>query len=108
MKRKNNNCKLFKNGNLNIKLSKNEIQDFNSDRILFIDDLLSWMDCYFIGETYCLSNYETGHTIYNTYMDCCYVFNWNFLEDLANGKTVKLFARPTEDWERDGFYLKEL
>lgn len=101
MKRENKNCKLFKNGNLNIKIQKNEMDEFNSDRILFLDDLLFWMDCNFIGETYCLSNYETGHTIYNNYMDCCYVFSWNNLDDLGNGKTIKLYAHPVEDWERE-------
>lgn len=101
MKRIKNNCKLFENRNLNIKISKEDMAEFNKDNILFLDDLLFWMDCYFIGETYCLSNYETGHTIYNSYMDCCYIFPWNEIENLKKGKTIKLYAHDVEDWERE-------
>lgn len=84
--------KEYKNNNITIKLYKDFLQDFIKDDVLYIDDLLSYIDCYFIGETYCLSNYETGHTIYNSYSDKVYVFPWRYLELLKQGKTVKLYA----------------
>lgn len=90
----------FKNGNLNLRIEKKDLDEFNQDRQFFLEDLLWWMNCVFVGETYCLNKSETARTIYNGYMDYCYVFPWSELETLAQGKTVKLIARPVtdEDW----------
>lgn len=82
----------FRNGNLNLKISKEDLEDFNKDQVLFLSDLLFWLDCEFVGETFCLNNFETGHIIYNSYMDCWYIFNWSELDILANGYTLKLEA----------------
>ena len=91
-------CTQFKNGNLNIRIEKEDLEDYLKDQVFFLSDLLWYMNCEFIGETFCLSNWETGHLIYNSYMDCCYIFPWRELETLANVKTVKLFTRkPTEE-----------
>ncbi len=91
-------CIQFKNGNLSIHVEKEDLEDYLKDQVFFLSDLLWHMNCEFIGETFCLSNWETGHLIYNSYMDCCYIFPWRELETLADGKTVKLYARkPTED-----------
>lgn len=91
-------CTQFHNGNLNLKIEREDLGEFLRDPVLYISDLLWHMDCEFIGETYCLSNFDTGHTIYNSYMDCCYIFPWRELENLTKGKTVKLYAhKPTED-----------
>lgn len=91
-------CIQFKNGNLNIRIEKEDLEDYLKDQVLFLSDLLWYMNCEFIGETFCLSNWETGHLIYNSYMDCCYIFPWLELETLADGKTVKLYAnKPTEE-----------
>ena len=83
--------RMFYNGNLNIQIPKEDLAEFNKDQVLFLDDLLSDLDCEFIGETYCLNNFETGHTIFNSYMNCCYIFAWSDLDRLAAGKTVKLY-----------------
>lgn len=101
MLRKTDYCKEFKNGNINIKLDNAAIEDMKKDDVLFISDCLSWIDCNFIGETYCLSNYETGHTIYNSYSDLVYIFPWSCLEELRAGKTVKLYARKPEIEDRE-------
>ena len=91
----------FRNGNLNLRISKEDLEDFNKDQVLFLSDLLFWLDCEFVGETFCLNNFETGHIIYNSYMDCWYVFNWSYLDTLALGHTVKLYAREMDDDIRD-------
>ena len=70
-------------------LTKSDIKIFNN------------IDCYFIGDTYCLSNYDTGHTVYNAYSDLVYIFAWSDLEKLKAGYTVKLYARKPEKEDRE-------
>lgn len=94
-------CTQFKNGNINVKIEKEDLEDFNKDQVFFLSDLLWYMNCEFIGETFCLGNYETGHLIYNSYMDCCYIFAWSDLDKLAEGKSVKLYAREVTDEDRE-------
>lgn len=91
----------FRNGNLNLKISKEDLEEFNQDQVLFLSDLLWNLDCEFLGETFCLSNFEMGHIIYNNYMDCWYIFNWSLLDTLATGKTVKLYARKMDNEMRE-------
>ena len=94
-------CTQFKNGNINVKIEKEDLEDFSNDQVFFLSDLLWYMNCEFIGETFCLGNYETGHLIYNSYMDCCYIFAWSDLDKLAEGKSVKLYAREVTDEDRE-------
>ena len=101
MLRKSDYCKEYKNGNITVKYDRDMIQASKKDQILTISDVLSWIDCYFIGETYCLSNYETGHTLYNAYSDLIYVFPWRYLEDLENGKTIRLYACRPDETDRE-------
>ena len=101
MRRITDHCKEYLNGNLLIKYDKDAIEESKKDSLLTIASVLEEIDCYFIGETYCLGNYETGHTIYNAYSDLCYVFAWRDLETLEAGKTVKLYARKPDEWERE-------
>ena len=93
--------KEYKNGNITIKYYKDGIRESKRDSLLTLSSLLDMIDCYFIGETYCLSNYETGHTIYNAYSDLVYIFPWRVLETLAAGKVIKLFARKPDETDRD-------
>lgn len=93
--------KEYKNGNIIIKYYKEGIQESKRDSILTLSNLLDMIDCYFIGETYCLNNYATGHTIYNAYSDLVYVFAWNELESLESGKAVKLFARKPDETDKE-------
>lgn len=94
-------CTQFKNGNINVKIEKEDLEDFKKDQVFFLSDLLWWMNCEFIGETFCLNNFETGHLIYNSYMDCCYVFAWSDLDKLAEGKSVKLYVREVTADDRE-------
>ena len=105
MLRYNDYCREYKNGNITIKLDSEAIKEMKTDEMLFISECIGWLDCVFYGETFCLNNWETGHMIYNYYSDLCYIFPWRYLEDLKEGKTVRLYARkPDQD---DIEYLKE-
>jgi hypothetical protein len=101
MLRKSDYCKVYKNGNITVKYDRDKIQESKKDPVLTIVDVLWWIDCNFIGETYCLSNYETGHTVYNAYSDLVYIFPWRYLEDLEAGKTVRLYAMQPDENDRE-------
>lgn len=94
-------CKEYKNGNIVIKYDSELIELAKKEPLFAIETALEGNDCYFIGETYCLNNYETGHTIYNAYSDLVYVFPWSNLETLETGKAVKLFARKPDETDRE-------
>ena len=93
--------KEYKNGNITIKYYSEGMQESKRDSLLTLSNLLDMIDCYFIGETYCLGNYETGHTVYNAYSDLVYVFAWSELETLEAGKAVRLFARKPDETDRE-------
>lgn len=93
--------KEYKNGNITIKFDRELIELSKRDDVLPLASALETADCYFIGETYCLSNYATGHTIYNTYSDLVYIFDWNLLAMLKNGETVRLYARKPDETDRE-------
>ena len=105
MLRQNNTCEgiatEYKNHNITIKLFKDSMKDFFKDEILSLSSILSDFDCDFIGETYCLNNFETGHTVYNYYSDMIYTFPWRYIDDLKNGKTVRLYAKKPDEWDRE-------
>lgn len=74
MFRAHDTIKQFQNGNINLRFDRTMIEEAQKDEILTLVSLLETLDCYFIGESYCLSNYETGHTVYNAYSDLVYIF----------------------------------
>lgn len=93
--------KEYKNGNITIKFDRELIELSKRDNVLALSSALDTADCYFIGETYCLGNYATGHTIYNAYSDLVYIFDWNLLAMLKNGETVRLYARKPDETDRE-------
>lgn len=101
MLRKTDSCKEYKNGNLVIKYDSFLKEIAAKDEILALSAALSEIDCYLIGETYNLTNFETGHTVYNCYSDQAYVFAWSDLEKLNQGKAVKLYARDPDETDRE-------
>lgn len=101
MLRKTDHCKEYINGNIIIKYDRDMIAKSKRDSLLTLSSVLDEIDCSFIGETYCLSNYETGHTVYNSYSDMVYIFAWSELEALEAGKAVKLFARKPDEADRE-------
>ena len=94
-------CKEYKNGNITIKFDRELIELAKHDSVLALASALETADCYFIGETFNLSNYETGHLIHNCYSDLVYIFAWRDLEKLQQGKTVKIFARIPDESDRE-------
>ena len=101
MLRKTDHCKEYKNGNIIIRYDRDMIAESKRDSLLTLSSVLDEIDCSFIGETYCLNNYETGHTVYNAYSDLVYIFAWSELEALEAGKAVKLFARKPDESDRE-------
>ena len=101
MLRTTDHCKEYKNGNIIIKYDRDMIAESKRDSLLTLSSVLDEIDCYFIGETYCLGNYETGHTVYNSYSDLIYVFAWSDIESLESGKTIRLFARKPDETDRE-------
>lgn len=101
MLRTTEHCKEYKNGNIIIRYDRDMIAESKRDSLLTLSSVLDEIDCSFIGETYCLSNYETGHTVYNAYSDLVYIFAWSELEALEAGKAVKLFARKPDEADRE-------
>lgn len=108
MLRKTDHCKEYKNGNIIIKYDRDMIAESKRDSILTLSSVLDEIDCSFIGETYCLNNYETGHTVYNSYSDLVYIFAWSELEALEAGKAVTLFARKPDETDRELFEMERM
>ena len=101
MLRKTDHCKEYKNGNIIIRYDRDMIAESKRDSLLTLSSVLDEIDCSFIGETYCLNNYETGHTVYNAYSDLVYIFAWSNLKALEEGKAIKLFARKPDETDRE-------
>lgn len=91
-------AKEYLNGNITLKVFGDSLEEFTRDEVLEVSELLSLLDCTFIGDTFCLNNFETGHLVYNYYSDVCYIFPWSLLEELKAGKVVRIYARkPDKD-----------
>lgn len=101
MLRNNGMCKEYKNGNITIKFDPETVEAAKKDDVLILSDVLSMFDCYFIGESYCLSNWAMGHTIYNAYSDLVYIFDWNLLAMLKAGEMVRIYARKPDEADRE-------
>ena len=95
MLRENECIKEFKNGNLHIKYST----DHNEWEML--SGILERLDCYVVGEEFCLGNYDMGCMIYNAYSDLVYIFRFGDFEKLEEGKTIILYARKPDSEERE-------
>lgn len=101
MKREHDNIKEFKNGNLSIRFPAEYRKKIGG--VVSAIEVLSWtldeLDCYFIGEEFCLGNDAMGAMIYNCYSDLVYIINFNDIEKvLAAGRWLRLYARtPDED-----------
>lgn len=106
MKRVHENIKEFNNGNISFRLTTEQITDIYNKRFSDIE-VISWIldeiDCYFVGDEYCLGNFDMGATIYNAYSELCYTINFSEIESvLMSGKWLKLYARqPNECDIRD-------
>ena len=95
----------FRNGNINIRFTEEILSELKSDKYSVIE-VLSWelerADCYFIGDEFCISNYEMGALIYNAYSDVVYILMFSdILNILAEGKTLKLYGHEPSDSDRE-------
>jgi hypothetical protein len=91
--------KRFKNGNINVKLEKDE----TIKESLLIDLLneLYYLDCTLFGEEYCISNYDMAIDVYSYYDDVLIRIIYSDLDKLKEGKTIKLYARKLDKYDRE-------
>lgn len=94
-------AKRFKNGNINVRFDRSEIEEIMMGRVSNVEVFL-WsldaVDTYLIGEEYCLGNSAMGITMYSAYSDKVFRFHMGEFAELMAGRTVKLYAaEPTED-----------
>ena len=95
----------FRNGNMNIRFTSDEIKQIESGRVSDIE-VLSWvleeLDCEFLGDEFCLSNYEMGCLIYSYYFDKVYLLRFTDIEEvLLKGKSLKLYGKDPDEDERE-------
>lgn len=104
MKRHNDNIKEFKNGNLSIKFDPDVLEDIRTGHTSAIEIMsytLDRLDCYIIGDEFCLSNFDSGCLVYNLYSDYVYILSFGDLYNkLENGHTIKLYAKSPDDEDR--------
>jgi hypothetical protein len=88
----------FKNGNFTAKM---EETDHNGEGTLI--NLIYGLydeDCVLFGEEYCISNWEMAVDMYCYYTDSLIRIPYSILEDLENGRTVRLYARELNEYDR--------
>ena len=95
MLRENESIKEFKNGNLHINYSADH------DEWETLSGILERLDCYIVGEEFCLGNYDMGCMIYNAYSDLVYIFRFGDIDKLDEGKTLVLYGRKPDSIERE-------
>ena len=91
--------KEFKNGNINIKIDSDDMNEFKNDQYYILSELLFWVDSYIVGEPFCLGNDCGAVYVYNVRRDCIYILSdYDIYQKLINGKTAKLYAcKPDAD-----------
>ena len=105
MKRIDDNIKEFNNGNLSIRFPVEYREKIKSGVVSAIE-VISWvldeLDCYFIGDEFCLGNDAMGAMIYNCYSDLVYIINFNDIEKtLAAGRWLRLYARIPDENDKE-------
>ena len=105
MKRIHENIKEFQNGNLSIRFPV-EYREKLKNGVVSSIEVISWvleeLDCYFIGDEFCLGNYAMGAMIYNCYSDLVYIINFNDIyKVLAAGRWLRLYARIPDENDRE-------
>lgn len=99
--------KRFKNGNFNVKLEKDE--ELHDGVLVHLIWALGDKDCSLFGDEYCLSNYEMALDMYCWYNDKLVTIPYSLLDDLEKGKTIKLYARELDEYDREEYKrLEEL
>jgi hypothetical protein len=97
----------FNNGNINLKLEKEDLKELseNPNSLMYVlsENLFFWNDMYFVGEDFCLSNYDMGINVVDANRGEIYVMSYNdMINKLAKGKTVKLYpADYTKEYKQE-------
>lgn len=91
--------KRYKNGNFTAKREPGE--EFHDGPLVHLIWALYDKDCELFGEEYCLSNWEMACDLYCYYTDMIIRIPYGCLEDLENGKMIRLYARKPDKWERE-------
>lgn len=101
MLRENDCIKEFKNGNLHIKYDEYMMRNAECDEWRTLGEVLDSLDCYFVGEEFSLGNWSMGCMIHNAHSDLVYIFNFEDLKNLKEGKTVVLYGHKPDEEERE-------
>lgn len=96
----------FENGNINFRLSQGcieQIKEGKMSQIEAISFVLDELDCYLVGEEYCIGNaLGMAVDVYNAHSDYCYMLAFKDIEEvLMAGKTLKLYAREPDETDRE-------
>lgn len=94
--------KRFKNGNFNVKREPGEV--FHDGALVHLIWALQDYDCQIFGDEYCLGN-AIGMAVdmYSYYTDKLIMIPYPLLDDLEAGKTIKLYARNLDKWDREEY-----
>lgn len=96
----------FENGNINFRLSTELLEQIKEGKISQIEAIgwtLDELDCYLVGEEYCIGNaLGMAVDVYNAHSDYCYMLVFKDIEEvLMAGKTLKLYAREPDETDRE-------
>lgn len=106
-----NEARTYNNDNIHIRLFDYTVEGIKAQRYSAFEALmwaLEAVDTTFIGEEYCLSNYEMGCTLYNCNRDKVYILNFSELDRLSEGKTIILTARTPDETDREIIAREEM
>ena len=101
MYRKNDCICEFKNGNINIKLDQYTLEKASRDFYGVLAEILDSLDCYFVGDFYCLGNDCGAIDIYNLHSDFIYRFTDRKESSLKAGKSIKIYACKPDQLDRE-------
>ena len=90
----------YKNGNITLKCDPVE---FSNDPLLSVSELLFWVDTDIVCEI--PDAWQPSLLLYNCRLDRCYELYESSRNDLKTGKTVRIFARVPNEYDKE--FLKE-
>lgn len=90
----------YKNGNITLKCDPVE---FSNDPLLAVSELLFWVDTDIVCEI--PDVWRPSLLLYNCRLDRCYELYESCQDDLKTGKTVRIFARVPNEYDKE--FLKE-
>lgn len=102
------NIKEYKNGNITLKLTLEEMvlctenKDARQWLLWTISDNMFWIDTYIVSDPSCMGNDEMALMLYNTRLDKVYtLLLGRQLTALMDGKTIRLYANTPDKWDED-------